>query len=41
MCVTVAYLKEQNAITEEESLTAIGNMLSQLPVDEGVSISGI
>ena len=31
--VSVAYLKEQKALTEEESLTPVGHMLSQLPVD--------
>ena len=30
---SIAFLKEQGALTENEKLTPIGQMLSQLPVD--------
>lgn len=30
---SVSYLKEQNALNENEELTAVGKLLAQLPVD--------
>ena len=33
METSIAFLKEQGALTEKEKLTPIGQMLSQLPVD--------
>ena len=33
METSIAFLKEQGALTENEKLTPIGQMLSQLPVD--------